>query len=118
MARPTYPIVSSDLDFPGLWETEKAVQAALLKILRARVPSVTVPPHDKARIARKRSQLLYERRLQRSGLSGLKAEQRQRIVALARSGGQLAGPVTMHEVDEWSAEVHHRAPWMDELRNV
>ena len=115
MAPPTYAIVSPDLYFPGLSETEKVVQAALLRILKARDPSVTTLPYEKARMARKRSQWLYERRLQRSGLRGLKDEQRDRVMALARSGGRMAGPLTMHQVDEWSAEVHYRSPWMGEL---
>lgn len=66
-------------------------------------------------MARKRSQRIYECRLRRSGLYGLKDEQRERIVALARAGGQMAGPLTMHDVDEWAAEVHYRSPWMGEL---
>jgi hypothetical protein len=115
MAPPTYEIVSPDLYFPGLSETEKVVQAALLRILKARDPSVKTLPYEKARMARKRSQWLYERRLRRSGLYGLIDEQRERVMSLARSGGQMAGPLTLHEVDEWSAEVHYRAPWMSEL---
>ena len=66
-------------------------------------------------MARKRGKRIYECRLRRSGLYGLKDEQRERIVALARAGGQMAGPLTMHDVDEWAGEVHYRSPWMGEL---
>ncbi|WP_416883150.1 AAA family ATPase [Marivita sp.] len=76
---------------------------------------MTTLPYEKARMARKRSQRIYECRLRRSGLYGLKDEQRERIVALARAGGQMAGPLTMHDVDEWAAEVHYRSPWMGKL---
>ena len=55
MALPTYPVLSPDLYFPELQETEKAVQAALLRILQARNPGVKAPPSfEQNRRARKR----------------------------------------------------------------
>jgi hypothetical protein len=115
MALPTYPVLSPDLYFPELQETEKAVQAALLRLVQARDPNVKTLPYEKARRARKRGQRLYECRLHRSGLSGLKEDQRDRLMALARSGAQIAGPLTEHQVDEWAAEVHYRTPWMNDM---
>jgi hypothetical protein len=100
MAPPTYPVLSADLFFPGMSETEKAVQASLLRIIQGRDPNIKALSYEKARRARKRGQRLYECRLHRSGLSGLKEEQRDRVMALARSGAQIAGPLTVHQVDE------------------
>lgn len=115
MAPPTYPVLSPDLFFPGQAETEEAVQAALLRLVQARDPSARTLSFEKARRARKRGQRLYECRLHRSGLSGLKEDQRDRVMALARSGAQVAGPLTVHEVDQWAAEVHHRTPWLGDV---
>jgi hypothetical protein len=115
MAQPTYPVLSPDLYFPGLQETEKTVQAALLRILQARNPNAKVLSFEQARRARKRGQRLYECRLHRSGLSSLREEQRDRVMALARSGARIAGPLTEHQVDEWAAQVHDRTPWMGDL---
>lgn len=115
MTLPTYPVLSPDLYFPGMSETEKAIQAALLRILQARNPGVKAPSFEQNRRARKRGQRLYECRLYRSGLSGLKEDQRDRVMALARSGARIAGPLTVHEVDQWAAEVHHRTPWLGDV---
>lgn len=115
MAPPTYPVLSSDLFFPGLAETEQAVQAALLQLIQARDPSVKTLSFEKARRARKRGQRLYECRLHRAGLSSLREDQRDRVMALARSGARIAGPLTEHQVDEWAAQVHDRTPWMGDL---
>ena len=118
MALPTYPVLSPDLYFPGPPETEKAVQAALLRILQARNPGVKAPSFEQNRRARKRGQRLYECRLRRSGLTGLKEDQRDQLMILARSGARIAGPLTVHEVDQWAAEVHHRTPWMKDLTTL
>ncbi len=115
MAPPKYPVLSSDLFFPGLAETEQAVQAALLQLIQARDPSVKTLSFEKARRARKRGQRLYECRLHRAGLSSLREDQRDRVMALARSGARIAGPLTEHQVDEWAAQVHDRTPWMGDL---
>lgn len=115
MAPPTYPVLSPNLFFLGMAETEKAIQAALLRIVQARNPNAKVLSFEQARRARKRGQRLYECRLHRSGLSGLKEDQRDRVMALARSGAQVAGPLTVHEVDQWAAEVHHRTPWLGDV---
>lgn len=115
MALPTYPVLSPDLYFPGMSETEKAIQAALLRLVQARDPNVKALSYEKARRARKRGQRLYECRLHRSGLSSLREEQRDRVMALARSGARIAGPLTEHQVDEWAAQVHDRTPWMGDL---
>lgn len=118
MALPTYPVLAPDLYFPGPPETEKAVQAALLRILQARNPGVKAPSFEQNRRARKRGQRLYECRLRRSGLAGLKEDQRDQLMILARSGARVAGPLTVHEVDQWAAEVHHRTPWMKDLTTL
>lgn len=115
MALPTYPVLSPDLYFPGLQETEKAVQALLLRILQARNPGVKAPSFEQNRRARKRGQRLYECRLRRSGLAGLKEDQRDQLMILARAGARIAGPLTEHQVDEWAAQVHDRTPWMGDL---
>lgn len=115
MALPTYPVLSPDLYFPGLQETEKAVQATLLRILQARSPGVKAPSFEQNRRARRRGQRLYECRLHRAGLSSLREDQRDRVMALARSGARIAGPLTEHQVDEWAAQVHDRTPWMGDL---
>lgn len=115
MALPTYPVLSPALYFPGLQETEKAVQAALLRILQARNPGVKAPSFEQNRRARKRGQRLYECRLRRSGLAGLKEDQRDQLMILARAGARIAGPLTEHQVDEWAAQVHDRTPWMGDL---
>ena len=115
MALPTYPVLSPDLYFPGLQETEKTVQAALLRILQARNPGVKAPSFEQNRRARKRGQRLYECRLRRSGLAGLKEDQRDQLMILARAGARIAGPLTEHQVDEWAAQVHDRTPWMGDL---
>ncbi len=115
MALPTYPVLSPALFFPAMAETEKAVQASLLRILQARDPNVKSLSYEKARRARKRGQRLFECRLHRSGLSGLKEDQRDRVMSLARSGAQIAGPLTVHQVDEWAATVHDRTPWLGDL---
>lgn len=115
MALPTYPVLSPDLYFPGLQETEKVVQAALLRILQAQDPNAKALSFEQNRRARKRGQRLYECRLHRSGLSGQKEEQRDRVMALARSRAQIAGPLTVHQVDEWAATVHDRTPWLGDL---
>jgi hypothetical protein len=115
MAPPKYPVLSSDLFFPGLAETEQAVQAALLQLIQARDPSVKTLSFEKARRARKRGQRLYECRLHRAGLSSLREDQRDRVMALARSGARIAGPLTEHQVDEWAAQVHDRTPRMGDL---
>jgi hypothetical protein len=96
-------------------ETEKAVQAALLRILQARNPGVKAPSFEQNRRAQKRGQRLYECRLRRSGLASLKEDQRDQIMTLARYGARIAGPLTGHQVDEWAAEVHDRTPWMNDL---
>lgn len=115
MAPPTYLVLSPNLFFPEMAETEKAIQAALLRIVQARDPNVKALAYEKARRARKRGQRLYECRLHRSGLSSLREDQRDRVMALARSGARLAGPLTEHQVDEWAAQVHDRTPWMGDL---
>jgi hypothetical protein len=115
MAPPTYPVLSPDLYFPGLQETEKAVQAALLQILQAQNPDVKAPSFEQSRRARRRGQRLYDCRLSRSGLAGLKEDQRDQIIVLARTGARIAGPLTEHQVDEWAAQVHDRTPWMGGL---
>ncbi len=84
MTLPTYPVLSPDLFFPGMSETEKAVQTALLRILQARNPGVKAPSFEQNRRARKRGQRLYECRLRRSGLASLKEDQRDQIMTLAR----------------------------------
>lgn len=118
MAPPTYPVLSPDLFFPGQAETEQAVQTTLLRILQARNPGVKAPSFEQNRRARLRGQRLFECRLHRSGLSGLKEEQRHRVMALARFGAQIAGPLTIHDVDQWAAEVHHRTPWLGDLTTL
>ena len=118
MALPTYPVLSPDLYFPGLHETEKAVQALLLRIVQTRNPNAKVLSFEQARRARKRGQRLYDCRLHRAGLSSLREDQRDRVMALARSGAQIAGPLTVHDVDQWAAEVHHRTPWMKDLTTL
>ena len=115
MALPTYPVLSPDLHFPGLQETEKAVQAVLLRLVQARDPTVKSLSYEKARRARRRGQRLYECRLRRSGLAGRKEDQRDQIMILAQAGARIAGPLTVHQVDEWAAQVHHRTPWMKDL---
>jgi hypothetical protein len=115
MPPPTYPVLSQHLFFPGMSETEKAVQASLLRIIQARDPNIKALSYEKARRARKRGQRLYECRLHRSGLSGLKEDQRDRVMALARSGARIVGPLNAHDVDEWAATVHDRTPWMGDL---
>jgi hypothetical protein len=115
MPPPTYPVLSPDLFFPGQAETEKAVQAALLRILQARNTGVKAPSFEQSRRARRRGQRLYDCRLRRSGLAGLKEDQRNQIMVLARTGARIAGPLTEHQVDEWAAQVHDRTPWMGDL---
>lgn len=118
MAPPTYPVLLPDLHFPGLQETEKAVHDVLLRLVQARDPSAKTLSFEKARRARKRGQRLYECRLHRHGLSGLKEDQRDRVMALARAGARIAGPLTAHEVDRWAAEVHNGTPWMKDLTTL
>lgn len=115
MAPPTYLVLSPNLFFPGMAETEKAVQASLLRILQARNPGVKAPSFEQNRRARKRGQRLYECRLRRSGLAGLKEDQRDQLMILARTGARIAGPLTVHQVDEWAATVHDRTPWLGDL---
>lgn len=54
MALPTYPVLSPDLYFPGLHETEKAVQALLLRIVQTRNPNAKVLSFEQAHRTRAR----------------------------------------------------------------
>ncbi|MFX0547337.1 AAA family ATPase [Roseovarius sp. S1116L3] len=53
--------------------------------------------------------------MRQSGLSRVPEKEQQDLIALARIGGRLVGPTTLHEVDVLAARLHEESPWMAEV---
>lgn len=57
----------------------------------------------------------HKRRLIASGLASVKPEALPAVMALAREGGRLGGPVNEDDVYRLIAELHGESPWMREV---
>jgi hypothetical protein len=57
----------------------------------------------------------HRRRLNEAGLSGVKADARPAVIALARKGARLSGPSCEHEVHQLAAALHAESRWMQDV---
>lgn len=111
-----FHVVSPHLHVPSRSEMEKQFMDFALKLRRGLHPNT----HKLCKVRREVACMLgrraYSRRSSSSELENVKCEkERDQISRLAKGGTALAGPRTLHEVDEWAAALHDRMPWMAKL---
>lgn len=113
----TIPVVS-----PHLYVSPKStIEAQTLEFylrmrrhLRPREQKISIP-RIKMDQVRHVARQIHRRRELAAGIHALADHHKEKIEKLASEGARVSGPMTLHAVDEWAAEVHARTPWMHEL---
>jgi len=112
-----YPVLSPVLAVPPAKEITRKFEAFAGR-MRRNLGHGSLLPYEQEKLVRALARAAHARRLREAGLHRLKEEDREAVMALARDGGQISGPMTGHAVDEWAAAVHDRAPWMADLTTL
>lgn len=112
-----YPVLSPALAVPPAKDITRKFEAFAGR-MRRNLDHDSFLPYEQEKLVRDLSRAAHLRRLREAGLHRLREEDRDAVMALAREGGLISGPMTEHAVDEWAAAVHDRSPWMAELTTL
>lgn len=116
-----YPVLSPALAVPSVKELIRKFEAFAIRMRRNLGDDCSLP-YEQETPAHGRipglAHRAHARRLREAGLHRLKEDTQKEVIALARDGGRISGPMTEHAVDEWAAAAHRRAPWMADLTTL
>ncbi|MCU9847824.1 AAA family ATPase [Defluviimonas sp. WL0024] len=104
-------VLSRDLIVPDQKETLDGFRAFALRMKRHLRPNATLS-YNMLETTSSLAKRCHARRLREAGLTRVKEDLRNELIALARSGGKLVGPTSLDEVDILAARLHAESPWM------